>query len=306
MSGRDPESVPVTARPVHPPPVDGEEPGPAGEWAPHERRESDHVTLFPALGMAALLDRTPAGIESGTPLPWGWHWLYFKPVTPQSELGYDGHARRGDFLPPLSLPRRMWAGGTLRFFRPLKVGEAAERVSTVRSVTPKEGRSGRLAFVTVEHVISGPDGLACEEEQNLVYREAAKDTAAPAPSTPFEGRADWEESFLPTSSLLFRFSALTFNAHRIHYDREYATEREGYPGLVVHGPLLALLLLDAGIRRTPDREAATYGYRAVAPAFVDEAVTIVGEAEEDGSALALYALNRGGNVITQATLEWRR
>ena len=304
MTGESTDPLPITEESADPLPMTGTSADPQ-DWVGRERHEQDELTLFPARGMAALLDRDLADVEPGAPLPWGWHWLYFKPVAPQSELGEDGHARRGGFLPPLSLPRRMWAGGTLRFLRPLRLGDPVDRVSTIRSIVPKKGRAGRLAFVTIDHRVSGPDGLACDEEQNLVYREAAKDGAPPATGPPFEGEAEWEETFLPTSTMLFRFSALTFNGHRIHYDHRYATEKEGYPGLVVHGPLVALLLLDAGVRQVPEREVEVYTYRAVAPAFADEAITVVGEAENDGSGMGLCALNEKGNVVTRASLEWR-
>ncbi|MDP2958833.1 MAG: MaoC family dehydratase N-terminal domain-containing protein [Longimicrobiales bacterium] len=273
-----------------------------------QRTERDEATLFPARGMRALLDRDPAAVAPGDVLPWGWHWLYFKPVEPQAELGEDGHPQRGRFLPGGPLGRRMWAGGALRFFEPLRLGDGIERVSTVTSVTAKEGRSGKLVFVTIGHRVSGPRGLACDEDQHLVYRRPGDSVAprvVPPEATPPEGEPEWEEAFLPTSTALFRFSALTFNPHRIHYDHPYATEREGYRGLVVHGPLLTLLLLDAGIRRTPGRTAGVFTYRAVAPAFADEMITLVGQTERSGAGVRLHALNRDGSVVTKANLEWR-
>ena len=275
-----------------------------------QRSERDEVTLFPARGMRALLDCDPEAMALGGVLPWGWHWLYFKPVVPQSELDEDGHPRRtGGFLPGGPLGRRMWAGGVLRFFEPLRLGDAVERETTIKSVTEKAGRSGKLVFVTVGHRVSGPSGLACDEDQQLVYRGASGGSGSsggtPPKGTPLDGEPEWEETFLPTSTALFRFSAFTFNSHRIHYDHPYATEREGYRGLVVHGPLLALLLLDAGIRHTPERVAGVLTYRALAPAFADEPVTLVGKAEGPDGALHLHALDRDGAVVTRAELEWR-
>jgi 3-methylfumaryl-CoA hydratase len=259
--------------------------------------------------MRALLDRDPEAVAPGDALPWGWHWLYFKPLEPQAELGEDGHPRRGRFLPGGQLGRRLWAGGELRFLEPLRLGDVIERVSTLKSVTAKEGRSGKLVFVTSGHRVSGPRGLACDEDQHLVYRSRPGDSVAPRgvppEATPPEGEPEWEETFLPTSTALFRFSALTFNGHRIHYDHPYATEREGYRGLVVHGPLLALLLLDAGVRRTPERTAGVFTYRAVAPAFADEMITLVGQTESSGAGVRLQALNGDGSVVTKANLEWR-
>ena len=275
-----------------------------------QRSERDEVTLFPARGMRALLDCDPEAMALGGVLPWGWHWLYFKPVVPQSELDEDGHPRRaGGFLPGGPLGRRMWAGGVLRFFEPLRLGDAVERVSTIKSVTAKAGRSGKLVFVTVGHRVSGPSGLACDEDQQLVYLGAfggsGSSGGTPPKGTPLDGEPEWEETFLPTSTALFRFSAFTFNGHRIHYDHPYATEREGYRGLVVHGPLLALLLLDAGIRHTPERVPGVLTYRALAPAFADEPVTLVGKAEGPDGTIHLHALDRDGAVVTRADLEWR-
>ena len=162
-----------------------------------QRSERDEMTLFPARGMRALLDCDPEEMALGGVLPWGWHWLYFKPVVPQSELDEDGHPRRtGGFLPGGPLGRRMWAGGVLRFFEPLRLGDAVERVSTIKSVTEKAGWSGKLVFVTVGHRVSGPSGLACDEDQQLVYRGASGGSGSsggtPPKGTPLDGEPEWE------------------------------------------------------------------------------------------------------------------
>ena len=274
----------------------------------------------PAGAMLALLDRDPDGLREGDPLPLGWHWFHFARPVRASGLGVDGHERRGTFMPEVELPRRMWAGGTLRSLGPLRIGERAELRSRVNRVEEKRGRSGRLAFVTVGHTVLQGGRARVEEEQVIVYRgggareggsratgrggvaDAARvrgadparirsagpplARAADAPRTPgadlaqaaaTDSGADvsWRETFLPTPITLFRFSALTHNAHRIHYDHAYATEVEGYPGLVVHGPLTALLLLDAAGRHGA-APVTRFRYRALAPLFVDRAIELVG------------------------------
>ena len=247
-------------------------------WIGKERVDEDVLTVAPARGMSALLDRTPETLGPASPLPLAWHWLYFKPATRRSTLGPDGHERRGDFLPPIPLPRRMWAGGRLRFPGTLRLGEAVQRRSTIASVRSKEGRSGPLVFVTVRHEIENQGGVAIEEEQDLVYRDVSG--AGGGSTKPPPEPAEWSESFVADSVTLFRFSALTFNSHRIHYDHRYVTEVEGYPDLVVHGPLIALLLLDAGSRRLGG-SPGSFSYRAVSPLFTGEEFTIAGRVTEE-------------------------
>ena len=238
------------------------------------RVRAEVLSRGPAGIMQALLDRDPDGLREGDPLPLGWHWFYFKQPLRSSDLGVDGHKRRGAFMPAVDLPRRMWAGGTLRSLGPVRIGERAELRSRVTGVEEKRGRRGRLVFVTVgQTVLQG--GRACvEEEQVIVYRGSDPHPAARAPA-PGPGDAAWSETFLPTTVTLFRFSALTNNAHRIHYDHPYTTDEEGYPDLLVHGPLTALLLLDAAGRY--GTEAVTrFRYRALAPLFAGRRITLVG------------------------------
>jgi len=225
--------------------------------------------------MQALLDRDPDGLREGDPLPLGWHWFYFKQPIRASSLGVDGHERRGDFMPEVDLPRRMWAGGTLRSLAPVRIGERAELRSRVTGVEEKRGKSGRLVFVTVGQTVLQGGRTCVEEEQAIVYRGADPGPGVRAPAPVPAGNAEWSESFLPTSVTLFRFSALTNNAHRIHYDHAYATEVEGYPDLLVHGPLTALLLLDAAGRHGAD-PVTRFRYRALAPLFVDQPIALVG------------------------------
>lgn len=239
-----------------------------------ERVRAEVLTRGPAGMMQALLDRDPDGLREGDPLPLGWHWFYFKQPLRASRLGVDGHERRGAFMPAVDLRRRMWAGGTLRSLAPLRIGERAELRSRVTGVEEKRGRSGRLVFATVgQTVLQG--GRACvEEEQVIVYRGGDPRPAARA-EAPGAGDAAWSGTFLPTSVTLFRFSALTDNAHRIHYDHPYATDEEGYPDLLVHGPLIALLLLDAA-GRYGTGAVTRFRYRALAPLFVGRRITLVG------------------------------
>jgi 3-methylfumaryl-CoA hydratase len=275
---------------------------PYADWVGRSTEESDRLDLFPARGMSALLDRDPEGLTEGDPLPRGWHWLYFKPTAPRGSLGEDGHPRRGKFLPPIELPRRMWAGGRLRFHGPLVLGEAVARRSEILTVEMKEGRTGRLGLVTVGHAIRGPAGVLVDEEQDLVYRGAPAEGASPRRSDPPPSPA-WEETFLPDPVVLFRFSALTFNGHRIHYDHPYATEVEGYPALVVHGPLTALLMLDAAERWT-GRPMARFSYRAVSPLFAHRPMTLAGRPAGDGGGVEVWASDAEGGLAMRATAEW--
>lgn len=272
-------------------------------WEGRSERRTDLLAPSRARGMLALLDRDPAGLSEDDVLPPGWHWLYFNPTARRSELGEDGHREGGGLIPPMPLPRRMWAGGRIRFPGELRLGQGAELRSTLASVTEKEGRSGRLLFVTVRHeVSSGGAGPAVVEEQDLVYREGGTPEGGfrGGPDAPAE--AAWRESFSTDPVTLFRFSALTFNGHRIHYDHPYATEVEGYPDLVVHGPLLALLLLDAGGRRLGVRPGR-FSYRAVSPLFCGEGFSLCGAREDADDPTRLWAAHPERGVAMKAELE---
>lgn len=259
------------------------------------RVQTDILAPGPSQALLGLLDRDPRAISEGDPLPLGWHWLYFRQPCRASHLASDGHEVRGDFMPDVDLPRRMWAGGALRSLRRVSLGEPAELRSEVASITEKRGRSGRLAFVTVGHTVLQRGRRCVEEEQVIVYRESAPgpEAATARPQTARQqadadevasgggGRVDpapeWTEIFLPNTVTLFQFSALTYNSHRIHYDHPYVTKQEGYPGLLVHGPLTALLLLDAAQRHSP-WPVRQFRYRALAPLFVDQPIALAGQA----------------------------
>jgi 3-methylfumaryl-CoA hydratase len=273
-------------------------------WVGKTEPADDAISAAPVRALAATLDRDDPLPQPGMPLPPLWHWLYFLPTHRASEIGEDGHARRGGFLPPVPLPRRMWAGGRLlwELANPLRVGDAARRVSRIASVQHKSGRSGDLVFVTVVHELHNAQGLALTEEHDIVYRGAPQPgEAAPLP-TPAPGEAAWQRTLTPDEVLLFRYSALTFNGHRIHYDRRYVTQVEGYPGLVVHGPLIATLLLDL-LRRHTGRTVRRFEFKAVRPTFDGQPMRASGQPAADGKAVALWAQDHEGWLTMQASAE---
>ncbi|HET6607030.1 MAG TPA: MaoC family dehydratase N-terminal domain-containing protein [Rhodopila sp.] len=266
-------------------------------WIGKQETLYDQVTRFPIAALSATLDRDDAPPQAGDALPPLWHWLYFLPTARQSILGPDGHPARGGFLPPVPLPRRMWAGGRFVFHKPLLVDQPITRVSTVSDVTIKQGRNGALCFVLVKHAVSGPDGLALEEEHDIVYRDNPTSGEAPPAGKPVRTDDVWKREIVPSDPMLFRYSALTFNSHRIHYDRRYVTEVEGYPGLIVHGPLIATLLMDL-LRRNTDRTVKSFRFRAMSPLF-DIAPFSVHGTLEDGKAV-LWARNPSGHLAMEA------
>jgi len=273
------------------------------EWIGKSETVFDIATATPYAALAATLDRAPERPSPGTPLPALWHWLYFLPLHRQSEIGPDGHAKRGGFLPPVPLPRRMWAGSQFEFHRPLRVGDHLTRVSTIHDVTEKSGRTGTLVFVKVRHEIhrgEEPD-IALTEFHDIVYREAPKPDDVVPPPKAAPPNATWEKQWVPDDVLLFRYSALTFNGHRIHYDRRYVTEVEGYPGLIVHGPMIATLLLDLLRHKLPDVELARYEFRAVRPVFDINRFFVCGEPQPDGKTFRLWARDHEGWLTMDAT-----
>jgi 3-methylfumaryl-CoA hydratase len=246
-------------------------------WVGRREVVRDDLAVTQAQAAAAMFDLNDEALHAGQALPPLWHWFYFLPRAQQARLDRDGHPTRGGFLPPITLPRRMFAGSRVRFHAPLVLGTPAEREGTIKSVSLKSGRSGALAFVTVGYRFMQHGTLCVEEEQDIVYREVGARVAAPDVrewSTPPAGAVTRDVH--ADSRLLFRFSALTFNAHRIHYDRAYAIEEEGYPGLVVHGPLTAMLLSQLAhtveaseaerAQRTP-RIMTSFSFRGVSPLF---------------------------------------
>lgn len=270
-------------------------------WVGRTREQSDIVEPERLAALSATLDRDDPPPADGDPLPPPWHWIFFREAARQSQLGHDGHAARGEFLPPVPLPRRMWAGSRLTFHRAPRVGEHMVQRSEIIDVTPKSGKSGQLVFVVVRHVTSVEGVTAIEEEQDIVYREAPQASSAPAKATakPAPKDAEWSRTVEPDPVLLFRYSALTFNAHRIHYDLAHCAE-EGYPNLVVHGPLLATLLLDLCRRARPEAEIRAFSFRAVAPVFAPEPFTVAGKPGNEDGALSLWAATGDGSLAMQA------
>ena len=274
-------------------------------WIGKTESVEDTVTATPYAALSATLDRPAERPATGTSLPPLWHWLYFLPLYRQSEVGPDGHAKRGGFLPPVPLPRRMWAGSQFEFRQPLHVGDRIRRVSTIGDVTQKSGRTGPLVFVKVRHEITANEQASPSivEFHDIVYREAPKpDEAAPPPKRAPEKSA-WQRHWVPDDVLLFRYSALTFNGHRIHYDRKYVTEVEGYPGLIVHGPLIATLLLDLLRWQLPAANVTRYQFRAVHPLFDINPFDVCGEPVADGKSARLWAKDHEGALAMEATAE---
>ena len=271
------------------------------EWLGRTESRSDTITATPIAALSATLDRDDALPNNGDTLPLLWHWLYFLPLHRQSELGADGHAARGGFLPPVPLPRRMWAGGRLQFHHPLRAGDAITRESRIVDITHKEGRSGSLVFVLMRHEVSNDDGVALTEEHDIVYRDNPRsDDPLPKPQA---APADhlWICEIMPDDVLLFRYSALTFNGHRIHYDRRCVTEVEGYPGLVVHGPLIATLLMDLLRRNLPDATVKQFSFRAIKPLFDSAPFAVCGKLDADGKTVILWAKDAHGWLTMEAT-----
>lgn len=268
------------------------------DWIGSSEILTDTVSLEHARAISATLDRDVA-LQMGDALPPLWHWAFFKPITPTSSIGRDGHPKLGDFLPPIPLPRRMWVGGSLDYHRALRIGDQITRTTTIADVTAKTGRNGDLVFLTLDHEIASGDALLIRETQNIVYRASAE----PRTEVPLRKltkvaiserpEADWRVPLVPNPVLLFRYSALTFNSHRIHYDRSYAQLEEGYPDLVVQGPLTATLLVQRMVSKFGPALKA-FSFRAVQPLFCDEPLSLCGREMNDG--IELWAETPSGAV----------
>jgi 3-methylfumaryl-CoA hydratase len=278
------------------------------DWVGRTRKEEDEVSLGAVRRMAATLDQDPGAYRRGGEIPESWYVILFGPTARESAIGRDGHATTGDFLPPLHDARRMFGGRRVRFHQPLRVGDRVERVSRVTHVQAKTGRSGPFSLVTVVHELNAGAGVAVTEEQDLVYREAARDPAAaaataavkpPGLAAPEREVPEWSRTSAPDPVLLFRYSALTFNAHRIHYDLPYARDVEGYPALVMNGGLTALLLVETARAHLP-RRIAGYDARAMHPLFVGESITFNGRLR--GEAAELWACGPHGTRAYQVNV----
>jgi 3-methylfumaryl-CoA hydratase len=269
-------------------------------WIGREEERTERIASSTVMAMAATLDLERAP-QAGEALPPGWQWLFFNPVARRSVLGTDGHPRRGGFLPPIELPRRMWAGSRIRYFADLPVEAQATRHSRILKVDNKTGKNGLLTFLTVEHRISSNGTVCIREEQDIVYREAAARgaTAVSAPKR-YDRVPQWSQIVDPDTTLLFRYSALTFNGHRIHYDLEYARNEEAYPDLVVHGPLTATLLQQFAITHSAGRRLVSFDFRGVAPLLLGHAFTLEGRSDA-GERFELWARGPEGELAMSAT-----
>ena len=277
--------------------------GPAIEsWIGRTEQASDEVAAAPALALAATLDHDGAALAHGDPLPPLWHWIYFTPKARASEIGADGHPRRGGFLPPVTLPRRMWAGGRFDFRAPIRIGDTLTRTSTIADVRRRDGRTSTLVFVTVRHEFARGGESLLTEEHDIVYRDLPAPDAEARPPELAPTDQSTVRHVAPDPVLLFRYSALTFNGHRIHYDRSYASGVEGYPGLIVHGPLIATLLVDEALRRRPGLVVRRFAFKAVQPLFDIHPFGLCCRFGS-GAGIDLWARGHDGRLAMSAQLE---
>jgi 3-methylfumaryl-CoA hydratase len=271
------------------------------QWIGRSTEASDIVTAQLAKGLRATLFQDVGEPKTGDTAPFTVHWCLAQPVFPMSMLGPDGHPTRGGFLPPVPLPRRMWAGGELEFLDPLRVGDEAKRTSKISDVTMKTGSTGTLCFVSVEHVVTTPRGIAIRERHDIVYRDIGGAPAAPKtpPSPPV---AKHRETHVSDPVLLFRYSALTFNGHRIHYDRDYVTKVEGYPGLIFHGPLQAAFIVELAAKLHNGQPPARLVYRGVQPLFEGGEFSV--NANDNAGSVELWIANAEGRPTMKGTATW--
>jgi len=272
-------------------------------WVGRSEERRDVIQSERCVALQAALNLSGDRLSDGDALPPLWHWLYFWDIAPRSELGRDGHPAVGGFMPPVGQARRMWAGSRVTFPGTLGLGEPATRVSTIEKVAEKSGRSGKLVFVTVRHELSGSDGLAVIDEHDIVYREGTGKGASAGPGEPAPEGAQWVETVDPDPTLLFRYSALTFNGHRIHYDRDYARDVEGYDGLVVHGPLLATMMVGMAAGSLPDRSVSRFEFRGMRPVMDTETFTV--NVDPDGEdAVDVWVANGEGMFAMRGRTEF--
>lgn len=283
--------------------LDGDQLAHLQSWVGRTQVQHEQLSVVPMRGLHALLDHPAPAPQWGDPVPPLGRWLYFLPQAAQSEIAQDGHPQKGGFLPPVPLPRRMWAGGRLQWHagNPLRIGDEATLTSTIVSVDHKSGRSGELVFVVVRHTVSNDLGDCMVEDQDIVYRSAPV-PGQPAPA-PTQAPTDetFRRTFEPTAAALFRYSALTFNAHRIHYDRPYATEVEGYAGLVVHGPLIATLLVDLVQQNHPTAQILGFDFKAVRPTLDLQPFEVCARAL-DPESLSVWGRDASGYLTMQGTV----
>jgi 3-methylfumaryl-CoA hydratase len=270
------------------------------QWIGRSTEATDIVTAQLVMGLRATLFQEVGEPKKGDAAPLTVHWCLAQPVFPMSMLGPDGHPTRGGFLPPVPLPRRMWAGGEIEFLQPLQVGDESTRTSRIADVQVKTGSTGTLCFVSVEHSISSPRGVSIRERQDIVYREMTTTQAAPAKAPP--PTAQHRETHVSDPVLLFRYSALTFNGHRIHYDRDYVTKVEGYPGLIFHGPLQAALIIEMAAKLRGGKAPKKFTYRGLQPLFEGTEFSV--NANETEAGMELWTANAEGQPTMKGTAVW--
>ncbi len=269
------------------------------QWLGKTERCVDVIDARQARMLQVTLDRE-ASLQEGDPLPGLWHWVYFPETVPLSSLGREGHPKLGGFMPPVALPRRMWAGGRFTFHKPLIIGERVTKVSTINNVAVKSGRSGTLCFVTVQHELCVDGECRFTEQQDIVYREDPVPGAVQAPPLAIPENPEWTREHSPDPIQLFRYSALTFNGHRIHYDKDYCRDIEGYPGLVFHGPLSGTLLFELAVQANPANMISHYSFRAVSPLFDTASIVFSGKWEGEKMVLWANAVDGGVGVLAEA------
>jgi 3-methylfumaryl-CoA hydratase len=272
------------------------------QWIGRTEAASDIVTAQLVKGLRATLFQEIGAPRTGDAAPFTVHWCLAPPVFPMSQLGPDGHPTRGGFLPPVPLPRRMWAGGELEFIDTLRVGDEAKRTSRISDISVKSGSSGTLCFVAVEHLITTARGIAIRERQDIVYRDVTGGASAAAKAPPPPPVAKHRETHVSDAVLLFRYSALTFNGHRIHYDRDYVTKVEGYPGLIFHGPLQAALIVEFAAKLAGGKPPNKFSYRGLQPLFEGSAFSV--NANDNAGGMELWTANADGQPTMKGTATW--
>ncbi len=271
------------------------------EWIDRTEVARERLDAWPVRGLKAALEED-VGTGEGDEVPALGQWLYFVPAVPRSRMGEDGHPQRGGFLPPVSLPRRMWAASDISFGRPMRIGEEVEKTARIADILVKAGKTGLLVFLKIENTYRSGGEHVLTEVQTIVYRDDPRPDEVPPPPKRAPENAAWSETVEPDTALLFRYSAVTFNAHRIHYDAPYAREVEGYPDVVVHGQLTATLLFNALRRNTSVRRLRTFGFRAMKPIFAGERIFLEGVPSGDG--YQLWARDGDGNLCLSASVEF--
>jgi 3-methylfumaryl-CoA hydratase len=271
------------------------------QWIGRSSQATDIVTAQLVKGLRATLFQEIGEPKVGDAAPWTVHWCLAQPVFPMSALSQDGHPTRGGFLPPVPLPRRMWAGGELEFFDALRVGDEVTRTSRIADVTMKTGSTGALCFVSVDHLVTTPRGTALRERQDIVYRDMSSASAPAKPAAP-PPAAQHRESHMADPVLLFRYSALTFNGHRIHYDRDYVTKVEGYPGLIFHGPLQAAFIVELAAKLHAGAAPKKFSYRGLQPLFEGSEFSV--NANDSGAGMELWTANSAGQPTMKGTAVW--